>query len=249
MDFLQTKIFNQTKFNFTALKKQKTNHSGFITVFSLAFLSLIMTGLIGFASLSLGIKNITQSQSLCIKQTLKTQNSLSQVLSQLLALNKTASSLNKSRKTAEASIATATASVILVPKVPALIKARDALKFAQKTLIFRQKQLLLKSLLIKKKALRHLKQSLKKIKAHHIQELTFYKKALAVQKEKIGQDAYIYKPVPDFINQQKISFQWVLPLFYPLDKNWSLLKRSQAKYSCTSSLKQKGEKWLNILYH
>ncbi|MCZ0932987.1 MAG: hypothetical protein OXJ52_07535, partial [Oligoflexia bacterium] len=166
-----------------------------------------------------------------------------------LKLNKKVSNASKARKTADASIKTAIASVVLSPKAPALIKVRDSIKLLQKALILKQQYLLTQSFLIKKRALKQLKQKFKKLKASQVQDLTFYKKALAVQKEKIGSDAYIYTPVEDFKNHQKISFQWRLSVFHPLEKSLSLFKNYNPKYTCAGSLEQRGAKWLSILYH
>lgn len=262
MDFLQTKFHNQTKFNSSSIKhlkqslrwmkkqNQKQCQSGFITALMLPFLSVLLTVLLGLTYLSAGIKNITRSQSLCIQQALHTQKDLGKLLTQLTRLNKKASYLSKARKTLSASIAAATASVVLIPKVPQLIKMRDKIKLLQKALIIKQKMILTQSFWIKKQAVIKLKQKFKNLKASQVKELTAYKKALAVKKSKIGSDAYIYKPVEDFKNQQKISYQWKISIFYPLEKNWFLFNNSyNTKYSCTSSLEQKGKKWLNILYH
>ena len=230
-------------------KNKKIGNSAFITALFLPFLSLITTGLIGFASLSIGIKNITRSQSYCIEQVLQTQKALGEILTQLLKLNKKVSYMNKARKTVSASIKTATASIVLIPKVPQLIKMRDTIKIMQKALTLQQQSLLAQSFLIKKQALNKLKQKFKKLKASQVQDLSSYKKALAVQKEKIGSDAYIYKPVEDFKNQQKITFEWKLFLFYPLDKSWPLFKNRNSSYSCAGTLEQRREKWLSALYH
>ena len=254
MGFLQTKLLNQTKFNFATVKwikrkNEKIGKSGFITIFILPFLSLIITVLIGFAGLSIGIKNITRSQSFCIQQTLQTQKNLGSLLTQLLKLNKTVSSMSKARKTADASIKIALASVVLIPETPQLKKIRDSIKLAQKALVLKQQDILVRSVLIKKRALKQFKYKLKQLKASQAQDLTFYNKALAVKKEKIGSDAYIYKPVEDFKNHQKITFQWKLFLFHPLEKDLPLFKNHKATYHCTSSLEQRGEKWFSQLYH
>ena len=251
MEFLQTKLCNQTKLNTASIKKRhkKMGNSAFITALFLPFLSLMLIGLMGLTGLSLGIKNITRSQSYCIKQALQTQKKLGKILAQLVKLNKTVSYMSTARKTADASLATAIASVVFIPKTPQLIKARNKIKTLQKALILKQKYLLTQSSLIRKQALTQLKQKLKKLKVNQVQDLTFYKKALAVQKEKIGSDAYIYKPVEDFKNHQKLTFQWSLPIFHPLNNSWPFFKNSYATYSCTSSLKQRGKKWISTLYH
>ena len=230
-------------------KNEKIGCSAFLTVSLLPFLILIITFLIGFTGLSLGIKNITRSQSYCIKQALQTQKALGEILTQLLTLNTTVSNMSKARKTADASIKTAIASVVLSPKAPALIKVRDSIKLLQKALILKQNHLLAQSFFIKKQALKQLKQKFKTLKTSQEKDLTFYKKALAVQKEKIGSDAYIYKPVEDFKNHQKIRFQWRLSLFHPLEKSVSLFSRYNTQYTCAGSLEKRGKKWLHILYH
>ncbi|MDE0091718.1 MAG: hypothetical protein OXN83_00340, partial [Oligoflexia bacterium] len=134
MEFLQTQLCNQTKLNFASIKKKnkKIGDSAFITALFLPFLSLMLIGLMGLAGLSLGIKNITRSQSYCIKQALQTQKKLGKILAQLIKLNKTVSYMNTARKTADASLATAIASVVLIPKTPQLIKARNKIKTLQK---------------------------------------------------------------------------------------------------------------------
>ena len=235
--------------NLINLPFQKKGEAGFITILLLPFLSLLLIALMSFTVLSTGIKNITRTQSLCIQQALQTQKELGNILSQLLKLNKQVSGLSKSRKTAEISIKTAIASIFLIPKVPYLKKIRDAIKLSQKILIARQQSLLSKSFFIKRRALAQLKQKFKKLKAKQVKELSLYKKALAVKKEKIGSDAYIYRPVEDFKNHQKISYQWRISIFQPLEKSWLLFKDYNSKYSCTSSLELRGSKWQNILYH
>ena len=66
MEILQTGFFNQTKSKPPAVKEE----SGFVTVCLLCFLSLMLTAVMAFSVLSLGIKNITRSQTYCIEQTL-----------------------------------------------------------------------------------------------------------------------------------------------------------------------------------
>ena len=133
------------------------------------------------------------------------------MLKKILNLNNHVEFLHKTRKTIEISIAAATATGLL-HLIPTLKKKRDLIKQAQQTLILRQNYLLTQGFFIKRKTLRNLKNQLKKLKIFHIQEETFYKKALAVQKQKLGDKAYIYKPVPDLIKHQKSRFLWTISL-------------------------------------
>ena len=264
MEFLQKRFYDSAKLKSPLVKKilcedfqqvQKRNNAsnkqGFVMVLFLPFLALMITGIIGLTTLSIGIKNITKTQSHCIIINFQAQKELGILLQKLLALNNKVRRLNEARKVIETSIAGAATSVILIPQIPKLKKARDFIKQAQKLVIARQKLLLAQSSLIKKKALIQLKKSLNKLKASHIREAQAHKKALAVDKEKIGDQAYIYKPVPDFINQQKIQWIWNLQSFFPLNQNlkWMSHAKTVSTYHCSATLKQKETQWISKLYH
>ena len=152
----------------------------------------------------------------------QTQKKLGQKLQYLLQLNEKARFLNTTRKGIDASIATAMASIVLAPKVPALQKSKEVVKIGQKNLIAAQKGILIQSRLLKAQKVKKLKSKLKTLNVRGVVESSFYKKALAVEKEKIGNEAYIYKPIQDFKAKQKIKVSWSLPAFYPLEKdlNW-----------------------------
>ena len=195
--------------------------SGFLTLTLLSLLSLMFLILLGFSLLSVGIKNITQAQSYCLTELSQTQKKLGQKLQQLLKLNQKVRLLNTTRKGIDASIAAATASLVLIPKVPALQKSKEVVKLGQKSLIAAQKGILIQSQLIKKQQIRKLKSKLETLNVRWAMESSFYKKALAVEKEEIGAEAYIYKPVEEFKIKQKIKVSWNLPAFYPLKKDLS----------------------------
>ena len=249
MAFLQQRIFNPAGAQAPSLNKS----SGFFTVGLLCFLGLMLLTLIGFSLLSVGIKNITGTQSSCFRELILTQKELGKNLTQLLKLNQKSRNLNKSREALEAAIKAALVSIVLAPEVPSLKKMRSAVKDLQKVLIFKQKQLLIQSLAVKRKGFQKLTQKLSFLKASSIQELTFYKPALAVEKEKIGADSYIYKPVQDFKQKQKILVFWRLSPFHPLEKDlkWFLPAEQVGKsqYNCAATLQKKGEKWVSLLYH
>lgn len=249
MAFLQIQFFNQAKPKPKSIK----NSSGFMTVALMCFLSLMILFLSAFALLSVGIKNITKTQTHCITGLFQTQKELGQVLSQLLALNQRSVQLKRARQTTEASLAIATASVVLIPKIPILEGTRKTIIGLQKVLIVKQKFLLTKAFLIKQSRLGELKRKFKKFKASQIRESSFYKKALAVKKQQIGKDSYIYKPVDNFKNHQKITLAWKLFPFHPLIKDWDYIFPSNEKkngnYSCSVTLNKEGNQWTSQLYH
>lgn len=237
--------FLQNKFCYKA-------NSGFISVLLLPLISLMITGMIGLTMFSVGIKNITKVQSYCIQISLKGQKELGQVLTKLLSLNSKVLSLHKARQAISASIAGAGA-MGLLHLIPPLQKKKEMIKQMQSLLIIKQNHLLAQSRLIKMKTLKQIRKQLKELFATAIGEEPFYKKALAVQKQKIGDKAYTYKPMSDFVDYQKTRFRWKIQTFYPLNKNqqWMFFipSKSFSSHTCTASLKQKGEQWISILYH
>ena len=278
VEFLQKRFFYPTNFKPPAIKwmkkmafsavalKQKRQtapstsgpfckaqkDSGFTSLLLLPFTALMMTGMMGFFSLSLGIKNITRAQSHCIQANLKGQKKLGLLLRKILNLNNKVLLLHNTRKAIEASISAA-ASLGQAHLIPILKQQRELIKQAQKVLIMRQKYLLAQSALAKRKTFQHLKRQFKKLNISPIQEKAFYKKALAIQKKKVGDQAYTYKPVPDFINHQKSLFYWKMRPFSPLDKNlrWFLpgAEKNVSSHTCAASLKKKGKQWISALYH
>jgi len=268
MAILQARFYHSAKFSTQFLKRLKTlsmkDNSGFLTLVLCLFLSLMFLVLIGFSLMSLGIKNSTQAQSHCLKELSQTQKNLGQKLQQLLNLNEKSRLLDSSRKGLDASIVVATASVVFVGKVPALQKLKKGVQMAQKTLIATQKALLIQSELLKKEHLSRLKSQLKTLKATQVRDSSFFKKALAVEKEEIGEKAYIYKPVQDFKRTQQIKMSWDLPAFKPLEKDLSWIfndfyahllafrgasKAFSINQSCAVTLEQKGEEWIYRLSH
>ncbi len=268
MAFLQKRFFYQTNFKPASIKQsdcqsfqtgrlsnRETPHkaqAGFISVLLLAWTTLMMTGIIGFSLLSIGIKNITTVQSHCIQINLKGQKELGLVLNKIINLNDKVLFLHKTRKALSTSLMMAKASG-MVPLIPLLKKKLEVVKQMQKAVIMRQKYLLAKSSLIKRRTFKQMRKILEKLNVSHIHEESFYKKALAIKRQKKGDKAYTYKPIPDFINHQKSRFSWTIQLFSPLDKNGKMPFQSKHKpssrYSCTASLKQKGGTWTSVLYH
>ena len=216
--FLESKLVKSISLEAKLMKSS----SGFLTLTLISFLSLMFLILIGFSLVSVGIKNTTQAQSDCLKELSQTQKKLGEKLEQLLKLNQKVHLLDKTRKGLDASIAAALASIIFIPKAPNLKKSKDLVKLGQKNLIAAQKGILIQSRLIKREQIRKLRSQLKILNANWIIESSFYRKALAVEKEEIGDEAYIYKPVEEFKTKQKIKVSWNLPAFYPLEKdlNW-----------------------------
>lgn len=226
--------------------------SGFATVLLLSFSVLILTGILGLSSLSLGIKDITRSQSHCIRENLQGQRELGLLLEKILRLNDTVLFFHRTRQSLSTSLTVATA-VGSVHLIPLLKKKLDLIRQMQKLLILRQRHLLTKGFFLKRKSFKKFKRKLKKFNMFHIREESFYKKALALERRKKGDKAYIYKPVPDFVNRQKSRFSWKMPLFLPWDQSerhfLGFLKKPFIAWSCTASLKKEGGQWKSILYH
>ena len=272
MAFLQKRLCDSSSFQATLLK----NRNGFFTLSLISLLSLMFLTLFGFSLLSVGVKTSTQAQTYCMRGLGQTQKELGEKLEQLLKLNEKARFLSASRKGLEASIVTATASVALIPKVPALQKAKKLVELSQKALIATQKGILVQSQMIKIKHIRTLQSQLKTLKVKKTWEFSLLEKALAVEKEEIGKDAYIYKPVQDFKARQKIKVSWSLPAFDSLkqDLSWIFnfkdhskgsplslnpfqlnrsklnnLKAFSIRQSCAVTLEQRGEQWIHRLSH
>ena len=127
--------------------------------------------------------------------------------------------------------------------VPNLKKQIAIVKIKQKLLTFKQKGLLIKSQLIKHRSLKKLKQLLNKPYIQSVRELHPFKKALALQKKRLGKDAITYKPLPNFPQHQKITFSWKMNPFLPLRKN------KFSKHQCIATLEKDKNQWKERLFH
>ena len=186
--------------------------NGFLTVFFIPFLSLMVLSFFGFFLLCLGIKNFTKAQTACIKINLKGQAHLGKIMKKLLNLNKTSRNLQNRKTSIQASM-TAAALIGNLKALSLLKKALNLVKFKQSLLLVRQKGLLAKGQWIKVKTLKKFRRSLSGLKAYSIHEPTFFKKALAVKKTKIGNNAFIYSPTENFSKKQSTVFSWKMNLF------------------------------------
>ena len=229
--------------------------SGFMSVLLVSFSALILTGVMGISLLSVGIKNITKGQTICIQTGLKGQKRLAGLLEKILRLNDTVRATDNSRKAIEAGILSAFSSG-MIHLIPALQKKLTFVKQTQSILMSKQKLLLGQSEPTRIETFKRLKSRLQKLPSHRrfkVWEKYAYPKALALKREKIGDRAYIYKPKSDFSTHQKSQFLWEMNPFYPLSEN---LKRilpgkqiEPAVYSCSVSLEKRGRQWIGRLYH
>lgn len=244
--------FYPTDYEPFSIKTKIRQNAGFAGALFLPFMALMTTGMMGLFSLSMGVKNITKAQSYCIKSNLKGQKELGILLTKILKLNSKVQRLHKTRKAISASIVTATG-LGQLHVASALKKKLEFVKQVQKILALRQKHLLAKSFYIKRKMPQDFKNHLKNMKTFRVRDKTFYKKALALKKQKIGDQAYVYKPVQDFTKHQKTSLEWKIQAFSPLNDKLKWLLPAKARtfssHTCTASLQQKGETWISLLYH
>ncbi len=215
-----------------------TNQKGFVLVLLIPFFGLMMTGLLGLSIMSLGIKNITFSQKVCLLENLSTQKQLKILLHKLLFLNKKVLTLHKKRKILESSLALG-----LTKGVAALKMQIAIIKFQQKILSHQQNSLLKKSQTVKKHSLKNLKQSLNKPYIQSVTEISSFKKPLALSKRKLSKEATTYHPLPHFSHQQKTIFSWTMNPFFPLYKS------KFSKYQCIATLERSPTQWKERLFH
>ena len=235
--------------------KLPLGREGFMTVFFICLLSLSLTGFFIILSLSLSLKNKTYAQSLCLKITKDTQDSLGENLKKLLTLNKKSRALHKKRKSLKKAKILALASVIGSAGVAPIEASIKLTKSLQVSLIARQKALIAKSYLLRLRHFQKFKSKLKKRKGFQIKK-EFPKKALPVKKEKIGKLSYIYKPLENLKEKQKIRYFFKVSPLFPLESSFfKLLSKNKKLFkkgipgSCTMSLEKKGGAWQSFLYH
>lgn len=252
MAFLQKKFFYQTKFKPSLITQRlyKSNsQKGFINLFLLPLIALMMTGVIGLASLSIGIKHITQTQSTCIKNNIKGKIKLGLLLKQILNLNEKVLKLHKTRQVFQAKLAVAV-STGQIKLILSLRKTLSLIKKGQALLMLKQQYILNQSQLVKVNTLKKLKKDLQILPVSKIQEKTFFTKALALEKKREGDKAYTYKPAANFTERQKSRFLWKMNPFYPLNISRLIFKQKKTfQYQCTASLTKKGHLWISHLYH
>ncbi len=234
MDFFYKKSPQSQKFI--------TGQKGFILILLIPFFGLIMTGLFGISLMSLGIKNITFSQKICILENLSTQRQLKVILKKLLALNKKVKALHIKRQLLESSLK-ASIGLGLAQAVPALKKKILFIKIQQKLISFRQKKFLIQSQIVKKQTLKQLTLLLNKPHIQSVRENTFLKKALALSKQNLSKEAVIYKPSVPFSHKQKTIFSWKMNPFFPL------FKSHFSKYQCVATLERNKTQWKERLFH
>lgn len=247
MEFLQKKIFYYAKLGFTSIKncKRTGNKQGFMSVFFIPIVALIIAATIGLISLSLKIKKITQLQSSCITLNMQGQKRLGMLLTKLFALNKQVVFLHKSRKVIQAKLHIAKL-LVQIQIIPILKQALNMVKTAQKVLVFKQKTLISQSYIVKQDNFYKFKKAFQKFKILKIKQNTFFTQALAITKKQIGNQAYVYKTAKQFIEKQKNQFSWSVPNDYNLGFKNII---NNIWYRCTASLKQKGDQWISQLYY
>ena len=255
MELLQKKLFYQAKFKSSLLVQSKKrfynskNQKGFMSLLLLPLIALMATGIIGLASLSIGIKNITQAQSICIRNNIKGQKNLGNLLQKILNLNEKVLKLHKTRQALQTKLALAI-STGQIKLIPTLKKSLSLIQKAQNLLIFKQKYILNQSQFVKEKSFTKFKKTVQQLPVSTMREKSFFKKALAIKKKKVGDKAYTYKPVSNFTEKQKIQFLWDMNPFYPLDISWLEFKhKKNFQYQCATSLTRKGNIWISHLYH
>lgn len=220
---------------------------GFITVMLVLLLSFMMLAFSGLFLMGLGIKNFTKAQAACLTANLNGQKKLARLLERLLSLNKKSKSLNRQKKAIQWAKVLALSSGNM-PAYLVLKKSLKVVKYRQNRLLVEQAGLILKSRKVKLETLKNFKTALARFKVRNTKENTFFKKALAVRRERIGAGAYIYTPVKNFLKQQSTVFSWRMN---PLDGAEVAISlggflgssRFFGKYNCAATLERSGNKW------
>ena len=230
----------------------KKLRQGFILITLLPLIMTLMAGLSGLTVMSLGIKNLTHSQSLCITENIHGQKKLGELLTRLLKLNQTVTRLEHTKQALQTALIGAI-SLGQIQAVSALKKQISLVKKYQKYITQQQKHILMKSELIRKVSFKKVMIKLKTLETRNIQEKKVFKKALAVSKKTLGSNAYTYKPVPNFKNQQTVTFSWEINPFlneriYELFP-FQLQQKLYIKKQCATTLKKQQSQWTAQLTH
>ena len=232
------------KLNIPGLRGQR----GFLMAMLLPLLSLMMTGIIGFSLLSLGIKNISGAQKICILTNLSMQKELKSLLKSLLRINKAVSSLHRKRQALQKAFESSLA-LGLLNLAAALRQQIILVQVRQASLLLKQRALLKSGEAAKARSLKKLRRLLKRLKGKRVREDTSYKKALAMFRKSLGPYAETYHPLPDFPQRQKTVFSWDMGLFYPLSVSLSEefgepgLESAGRRYSCGATLEKTAGGW------
>ena len=213
---------------------------GFAATAFLPILTVLMTGAAFFALTATAVKKKTESQSSCLKINIKTQKKLSLILKKLLALNKASQNLHLLRTR----LAAAKAAALFTANAAAWKAAEKALRIVktkQKALKRRQEALTDKSEKTRAAALKEFRRDRKGRSVRNIDSFS-PRKALAVQKKKIGQNAFIYEPEIFFSKKQALKLSWEQDLFAgtALKKGRALfgLSRTFVKDDCAATLEK-----------
>ena len=230
----------------------KKLRKGFIIIILLPLIMTLMAGLSGLTFMSLGIKNLTHSQSLCITENIYGQKKMGELLTRLLKLNQTVTRLEHTKQALQAAL-TGAISLGQIQVVSALKKQISLIKKYQKYITHRQKHILMKSELIRKITFKQVIIKFKTLETRNIQEKKVFKKALAVSKKTLGPNAYTYRPVPNFKNQQTVIFSWEINPFlkqrlYELFP-FQLQQKFYIKKQCATTLKKQQGQWTAQLTH
>ena len=230
----------------------KKQREGFVLIILLPLMMALMAGFSGLILMSLGIKNLTQAQSLCITENIHGQKKLGKLLTRLLKFNQTVIRLQHTKRALQTTLAGAIA-LGQVQVVSALRKQLSLIKKYQQYISHQQKYILMQSELIRKTVFQNLKTNLKVLEIKNIQEKKVFKKALAVSKKTLGPDTHIYQLLPDFTKQQAVVFLWEINPFLK-NRLYKLFpfyqqKTSYIKRQCAATLKKQGNQWKAQLTH
>ena len=219
---------------------------GFILITLLPLITALTAGFSGLSLMSLGIKNLTRSQSLCIRESLYGQRKQGVLLTRLLNLNRPVIQLSRAKQVLQKALMSAVGLGQI--QMAALLKKQIFfLQKRQELFSLQQTHLLMESERNKKTAFKKLKNALRSSEIKNIQEESFFKTALAVSKKNLDPKANVYQPVPDFSKKQTVAYLWEIYPFFQLNKDFmDFFQWKSAPYiksRCSATLKKQGGKW------
>ena len=244
MDFVWYPPAKTAKTGFAV--KLRTRAGGFIMIVLIPFTMICVTGLSGLSFLSLGIRNLTRSQSICIRESFQGQKKLRRLLELLLEMNPTVIRLNTIKTALQKSlkIAIQTGQLYLVPPLKAKIAI---IKKRQKLLFLQQERILMQSEIQKKAVFTNLQSRMKFREIKNLTDETAFNRALAVSKKTLGPFARTYSPLPDFTRRQAVVFSWDIHPFFQFNKTFMafppLRESPYVKRSCSATLEKQRGAW------
>ncbi len=228
---------NQT----TTSTARHSSEAGFALISAITLAPVLALLFIAIGGTLSALKAKSLAQSICIQEASRLQKNLQRPLTQLLRLNRKATSLRQQRLAADRGVQAAVATGN--PKVIAAAKAiQTAVIVMQMALRTQQQALLLEANSRRRLGHNNFRVRARRLGATEISSPTFYPEALAVQPSPPGSLSPNYEKVFDFSRRQQQLYRFRLDLLK--DMPFRLTQRSvQQMTECSVTLKGENPRW------